>query len=74
MSGCPKVRVGHLPDPYQLDVVYAGETPIGEVQSMEVQSQDPDHLRPFIEKLLGDWSAALSRISRGLGRNRISGC
>lgn len=74
MSVFPKVRVGNLPDPYQFDVVYAGETPIGEVESMEVQSQDPDHLRPFIEKLMGDWSVAMSRISEGVGWDLVSRC
>lgn len=74
MSGCPKDMICHLPDPYQLDVVYAGETPIGKVESIEVQRQDPDHLRPFIEKLLGDWSVALSRISGGVGWDLVSRC
>lgn len=74
MSGCPKVRVGHLPDPYQLDAGYAGGTPIGGVDYIEVQRPGHGQQRPFIDKLLGDWTAALCRISDGVGWDRVSRC
>lgn len=46
--------VGRLPDPYELDVVYADGQPIGRVVQPQIvmDRPDPDHLRPYIEAFL----------------------
>lgn len=74
MSDLPKSGVGHLPDQHQLDVVYAGETTIGKVERIEAPRAEHSQPRPFIEKLLGDWSVALSRISGRVGWDPVSRC
>lgn len=48
------VRVGHLPDPYQLDVAYAGGQPIGVVKKIVMNDPDPDPLGPYIRQALRD--------------------
>ena len=42
------VRVGHLPDPYKLDVAYAGEQRVGAVEKIVTDGPDPDRLGPYI--------------------------
>lgn len=60
------VRVGHLPDPYRLDVAYADGQPIGTVEKIVMNEPDPDRLGPYIRSALregctvkprefGDW-------------------
>lgn len=46
------VRVGHLPDPNQLDVAYAGGQPAGEVEHIEFARPQPEFLRPYIQSYL----------------------
>ena len=46
------VRVGHLPNPYQLDVAYAGGQPIGTVEKIVMDEPDQDRLGPYIRKAL----------------------
>lgn len=48
------VRVGHLPDPYRLDVAYAGEQPVGTVEKIVMNEPDPDLLGPYIRRALRD--------------------
>lgn len=46
------VRVGHLPDPYRLDVAYADGQPIGTVEKLVMDEPDPDRLGPYIRRAL----------------------
>lgn len=46
------VRVGHLPDPYRLDVAYAGGRSLGIVEKIVMDEPNPDRLRPYIEDYL----------------------
>lgn len=46
------VRVGHLPDPYRLDVARAGGQPIGTVEKIVMNEPDPDPLGPYIRRAL----------------------
>ena len=46
------VRVGHLPDPYRLDVAYAGGQPLGVVEKIVMDEPDPDFLGPYIRRAL----------------------
>lgn len=46
------VRVGHLPDPYRLDVAYAGGQPVGTVEKIVMNEWDPDPLGPYIRRAL----------------------
>lgn len=46
------VRVGHLPDPYRLDVAYADGQPIGTVEKFVMDEPDPDRLGPSIRRAL----------------------
>lgn len=46
------VRVGHLPDPYQLDSVYAGGQPIGTVDKFGMDEPNPDRLGLYIRRAL----------------------
>lgn len=46
------VRVGHLPDPYRLDVSYAGGQPVGTVEKIVMDEPDPDRLGPHIRRAL----------------------
>lgn len=49
------VRVGHLPDPYRLDVARAGGQPIGTVEKIVMNEPDPDRLGPYIRRALQEW-------------------
>lgn len=46
------MRVGHLPDPYRLDVAYAGGQPVGTVEKIVMDEPDPDRLGPYIRRAL----------------------
>lgn len=46
------IRVGHLPDPYQLDVAYAGGQPIGTVEKIVMDEPNPDRLGPYVRRAL----------------------
>lgn len=48
------VRVGHLPDPYRLDVARAGGQPVGTVEKIVMNEPDPDPLGPYIRRALRD--------------------
>ena len=48
------VTVGHLPDPYRLDVAYAGGQPIGDVKKIVMDDPNPDRLGPYIRQALLD--------------------
>lgn len=48
------VRVGHLPDPYRIDVAYAGGQPVGTVEKIVMDEPDPDRLGPHIRRALRD--------------------
>ena len=60
------VRVGHLPDPYRLDVAYAGGHPIGTVEKIVMDEPDPDRLGPPIRRALRErFSAEPQKIGEG---------
>ena len=46
------VKVGHLPDPYRLDIPYAGGQPLGDVEKIVMDEPNPDLLRPYIRRAL----------------------
>ena len=48
------VKAGHLPDPYMLDVAYAGGRRLGAVERIVMDDFDPDRLGPYIRKALRD--------------------
>lgn len=52
------VRVGHLPDPYRLDVAYAGGQPIGTGERIIMDEPNPDRLGPYIRHALRERFAA----------------
>lgn len=62
------VRVGHLPDPYRLDVAYAGGQPIGEVEKIVMNEPDPDPLGPYIRRALREEFSANLRAADSEGR------
>lgn len=62
------VRVGHLPDPYRLDVAYAGGQPIGEVEKIVMNEPDPDPLGPYIRRALREEFLANLRAADSEGR------
>lgn len=47
-------KVGHLPDPYRLDVAYADGQPIGTVEKFVMDEPDSDRLGPYIRRALRD--------------------
>lgn len=49
------VKVGHLPDPYRLDVAYCGGLPGGAVERIVMDEPDPDRLGPYIREALRDY-------------------
>ena len=49
------VRVGHLPDPYRLDVARAGGQPLGYAEKIVMDEPDPDRLGPYIREALRDY-------------------
>ena len=46
------IKVGRLPDPYKLDVAYAGGQPVGAVEKIVMDEPNPDRLGPYIRKAL----------------------
>lgn len=48
------VKVGHLPDPYRLDIAYAGGQLVGTVEKFVMDEPNPDQLGPYIRKALRD--------------------
>lgn len=46
------MRVGHLPDPYRIDVAYAGGQPVGTVEKFVMDEPNPDRLGPYIRRAL----------------------
>lgn len=46
------VKVGHLPDPYRLDIAYAGGQPIGAVEKFVRDVPTPDHPGPYVRQAL----------------------
>lgn len=60
------VRVGHLPDPYRLDVARAGGQPVGTVEKIVMNEPDPDLLGPYIRRALrGEFTAKLRELGDG---------
>lgn len=49
------VKVGHLPDPYRLDVAYVSGQSVGVVEKIVMDEQDPDRLGPYIREALRDY-------------------
>lgn len=45
-------KVGHLPDPYRLDVAYADGKPIGTVEKIVMDEPNPDRLGPYVRRAL----------------------
>lgn len=48
------VRVGHLPDPYRIDVAYAGGQAVGTVERVVMDEPNPDRPGPGIRRALLD--------------------
>lgn len=46
------VRVGHLPDPYRLDIAYAGGQAVGTAEKIVMDEPNPDRLGPYIRRAL----------------------
>ena len=67
------VRVGHLPDPYRLDVAYAGGQPIGSVEKITVDEPAPDRLGPYIGRALREGFTVKLREDRA-GSLEVGGC
>lgn len=65
-------KVGHLPDPYRLDVAYADGQPIGTVERFVMDEPDPDRLGPYIRRALRERFTVevpeLGDDSRGVGK------
>ena len=52
------VKVGHLPDPYRLDVGVGDGQPLGTVEKIVMNEPDPDRLGPCIRRALQGGSRA----------------
>lgn len=62
------VRVGHLPDPYRLDVARAGGQPVGTVEKIVMNEPDPDPRGPYIRRALRErFTAKLREFGDGDG-------
>lgn len=60
------VRVGRLPNPYRLDVAYAGGQSVGTAEKIVMDEPDPDRLGPYIRRALREgFSAELREASDG---------
>lgn len=46
------VRVGHLPDPYQVSAGVGGGHPVGAVERIILDEPNPDRLGPYIRRAL----------------------
>lgn len=67
------VRVGHLPDPYQLDVAYTGGWPLGKVREIVMDGPNPDWLGPYIWRALREGFTAELRETEFESRE-VTGC
>lgn len=67
------VRVGHLPNPYQLDVSHVDGQPIGTVEKFVMNEPDPDRLGPYIRRALREGFTVKLRES-GDGDREASEC
>ena len=67
------VKVGHLPDPYRLDVAYSGGQPLGVVEKFVMDAPDPDRLGPYIRQALTEtFEVGLSEL--GDSSREVSQC
>lgn len=67
------VKVGHLPDPYRLDVAYASGQPLGDVEKIVMDNPDPDPLGPYIRRALREeFSSGLRAVEDS--RSQEAGC
>jgi hypothetical protein len=66
------VKVGHLPNPYRIDIAYAGGQPIGTVEKIVMDEPDQDRLAPYIRRALREGFEVefreVSEGSRGVGK------
>lgn len=61
-------KVGHLPDPYRLDVARAVGQPVGTVEKIVMDEPDPDLLGPYIRRALREeFTAKLREFGDGDG-------
>lgn len=67
------VRVGQLPDPYRLDVAYAGGHPVGTVEKIVMDEPDPDRLGPYIRRALREGFTIKLR-EAGVGSPEVGEC
>lgn len=67
------MRVGHLPDPYRLDVAYAGGQRVGTVERIVMDEPNPDRLGPYIRRALREgFTVKLREFGDGDGEARKS--
>lgn len=67
------VKVGPLPDPYRLDIAYAGGQPIGAVEKFVMDVPTSDHLGPYIRQALREeFSVGLMAVEDS--RSQEAGC
>lgn len=66
------VKVGHLPNPYRIDIAYAGGQPIGTVEKIVMDEPDQDRPVPYIRRALREGFEVefreVSEGSRGVGK------
>nr|WP_297994548.1 hypothetical protein [uncultured Actinomyces sp.] len=63
------VRVGHLPDPYRLDVAYDGGYSGGTVERFVMDEPNPDRLGPYVRRALREgFTAELREVGDGATR------
>ena len=66
------VKVGHLPNPYRIDIAYADGQPVGTAEKIVMDEPYPDRLGPYIRRALRDGFTAEFREvcdgSRGVGK------
>nr|DAX92683.1 MAG TPA: hypothetical protein [Caudoviricetes sp.] len=67
------VRAGHLPDPYRLDVAYAGGQPVGTVEKIVMDEPNPDRPGPYIRNALREGFTAELR-EAGDGSYEVTEC
>lgn len=61
------MRVGHLPDPYRLDVTHDGGHPVGTVERIVLDEPNPDLLGPYIRRAMREVFTAELRETEGGG-------
>ena len=66
------VKVGHLPDPFRLDVAYAGGQPVGTVEKIVMDEPDPDRLGPYIRQAVVETFEV--ELSDGYSESWEAGC